>query len=362
MLALRAALAIADTDAGSLLLAHQRLSDVLDAVLQYSVEAYVAETQAALSARATRDALTGLLNRAAFDEALDHECASAERADPPALLLLDLDGFKGVNDTLGHLAGDDVLATVAAILTRAVRRCDVVARLGGDEFAVMMPRTAARQAMNLAERLVRTMQRSRALDLPGAPTRVGVSIGVACLTTPGACGAGRGGGCGHVRGQARWQGSRVPVPPDSGGRVTRAASDTGFRFDPVLVAQARAGSQIARRRLRRRTRTAAYPLALSLTGRPVAAARAVRLALDDALGADGGDYTGTVVAAVHTRALALTAGSPEDEGRRSRAALQLCDRGGLSQAAAARLLGLTRQQLAASPCPWTCRPRRRSSS
>lgn len=184
VLALRPALATADAAAGALLLAHQRLSDVLDAVLQHAVEAWVAETQAVLSMRATRDTLTGLLNRAAFDEALHHECASAERGDPPALLLLDLDGFKGVNDALGHLAGDDVLATVGAILTRAVRRSDVVARLGGDEFAVLMPRTNAKRGLDLAERLVAATRRSRALELPGAPTRVGVSVGVACLTEP----------------------------------------------------------------------------------------------------------------------------------------------------------------------------------
>lgn len=129
---------------------------------------------------------------------------------------------------------------------------------------------------------------------------------------------------------------------------TGRRSEASTPIDPALVARARNGSRIARRRLRRHTRAAVYPFALSLTGRPVPAARAVRLALDDALATPGQDYTSAVVSAIHTRAFALTPDSADDEGRRSRAALALCDRGGLSQAAAARLLGLTRKQLADS--------------
>jgi GGDEF domain-containing protein len=103
-------------DLGLLLLAQTRLTEVLDTVLRATVAAYVDETQRVLRTRATRDPLTGLLNRAAFEEALHREVAASDRDTPPALLLIDLDGFKQVNDTLGHLAGDDVLVRVSRLL------------------------------------------------------------------------------------------------------------------------------------------------------------------------------------------------------------------------------------------------------
>ena len=93
------------------------------------------ERRAALTfAEARRDALTGLPNRRAFDEHLD---ALIETADV-ALVLLDIDNFKQVNDTLGHAAGDEVLSTLARVLLRSVRANEQVFRLGGDEFAVVI--------------------------------------------------------------------------------------------------------------------------------------------------------------------------------------------------------------------------------
>ncbi len=126
-----------------------------------------------LDAEARRDALTGIANRRAFDEAL---AASTEAPEPFALLLLDLDGFKAVNDRLGHAAGDELLRQVADRLGGIVRSGDTLARLGGDEFAIVMPGANARAAEAVAGRAVATV------GLPyvvfGSPAIVGISVGV----------------------------------------------------------------------------------------------------------------------------------------------------------------------------------------
>ena len=89
--------------------------------------------------RALSDELTQLPNRAAWQDALNQAIARARRARAPlAVMYLDLNGFKAVNDRLGHAAGDEVLKAFAAQLRHAMRRSDFVARLGGDEFAVMV--------------------------------------------------------------------------------------------------------------------------------------------------------------------------------------------------------------------------------
>ncbi len=172
-------------DAAGLLLAAQRLSDLLDQVVLLAVDAYVQESQRVLAARAIRDPLTGLLNRAAFDDALERAVAETARNGAPSLLLIDLDGFKGINDTLGHLAGDDVLVHVAKVLTGAVRDGDVVARLGGDEFGVLLPRTSADSARRRGERLVAAAASATGLRPSGAPSPVGFSVGAGWLADPG---------------------------------------------------------------------------------------------------------------------------------------------------------------------------------
>ena len=168
-------------DPAALLVAGQRLADLLDRVMELAVDAFVQESQRVLAARAIRDQLTGLLNRAAFDDALERAVADGDRHGPPALLLIDLDDFKGVNDSLGHLAGDDVLVRVAELLSGHVRRSDVVARLGGDEFGIVLPRTSARDARHRAERLVAAAEQEPGLRPAGAPAGVGFSVGVGWL-------------------------------------------------------------------------------------------------------------------------------------------------------------------------------------
>lgn len=95
--------------------------------------------------------LTGLLNRRSFTERVDEEISRSERTNRPvSVIYIDLDGFKQVNDTLGHTAGDEVLRRVAVQLRRSVRRSDSVARLGGDEFVVLLPEAGPDQAERAA--------------------------------------------------------------------------------------------------------------------------------------------------------------------------------------------------------------------
>jgi diguanylate cyclase (GGDEF)-like protein len=104
------------------------------------------------SRESRRDSLTGLPNRRAFEERLPIELARAARSGPVSLCLLDLDGFKGVNDRLGHPAGDEVLRQVGRILEES-RMADDCFRIGGDEFAILMPGTDEDEAAVAATRI-----------------------------------------------------------------------------------------------------------------------------------------------------------------------------------------------------------------
>ncbi|SDF21222.1 diguanylate cyclase (GGDEF) domain-containing protein [Blastococcus aurantiacus] len=131
--------------------------------------------QRASAWQARHDALTGLPNRAYLHELLDTDLSAPGAS--PAVLFLDLDGFKEVNDSLGHDTGDDLLREVAARLTAAVREGDTVGRLGGDEFVVLSRTCSPDDAEALAERLRATV--ARPFELAGRAVRVGASIGIA---------------------------------------------------------------------------------------------------------------------------------------------------------------------------------------
>jgi len=103
---------------------------------------------------ATRDPLTGLANRRLFEETLGREIArQGRKATPLALALIDLDGFKNVNDTRGHAAGDEALRSVAQAIVDRVRASDLAARIGGDEFAVVLPDCSPADALKVGEDL-----------------------------------------------------------------------------------------------------------------------------------------------------------------------------------------------------------------
>ncbi|WP_104523582.1 putative bifunctional diguanylate cyclase/phosphodiesterase [Blastococcus atacamensis] len=130
------------------------------------------------------DELTGLANRRALLEQAQRVVTSAGEERPAALLLLDLDGFKEINDSLGHSAGDDLLRQVGPRLRGSLRSGDVLARLGGDEFAVLMPAAESDEARALAERL--REQLLAPFTVADVRLHVGVSIGVATTPAPAA--------------------------------------------------------------------------------------------------------------------------------------------------------------------------------
>ncbi len=135
-----------------------------------------------LAWQASHDWLTGLANRRAFEAVLQSELDNLAR-EPLGLILLDLDQFKSVNDTGGHLAGDRLLRHVAQILRQNCRPDDLVARLGGDEFGLILPNCAAHDAINIAERLRESLEQADFVSDDHC-FAVTASIGVACVTDP----------------------------------------------------------------------------------------------------------------------------------------------------------------------------------
>lgn len=126
---------------------------------------------------AEHDALTGLPNRRHFDRLLaEHLSRGCGAGRSGAMLLLDLDNFKEVNDTLGHGAGDDLLVSLSSVLREVVGEAGLVARLGGDEFAVLLPDADHQRARSLAEDVVAAVRRHTGA-LPGVHRRVTVSVG-----------------------------------------------------------------------------------------------------------------------------------------------------------------------------------------
>ena len=133
-----------------------------------------------LSHLAHHDPLTGLYNRRRFEVELNRQVLASERLGiPGALLMLDLDNFKYINDTLGHAAGDELVERVAQALLGRLRRTDVLARLGGDEFAVILPGVELAGARELAESLLEIIQRDCVVLGGGRAMQVSGSIGIA---------------------------------------------------------------------------------------------------------------------------------------------------------------------------------------
>ncbi len=127
---------------------------------------------------ATRDGLTGLSNRRTFEGVLAREAARmAEGADLPLLLLLDIDHFKGINDTHGHAAGDAVLREVSRAVAGQLRPMDLVARIGGDEFAVIVPSCPTPFAQTVAERIREAVGTVDVELATGLRLQVTVSVG-----------------------------------------------------------------------------------------------------------------------------------------------------------------------------------------
>ncbi len=134
--------------------------------------------EAQLVHQAFHDSLTGLANRALFRDRVEHSLMRCARGDQLAILLLDLDNFKAVNDSVGHMEGDVLLTVVAERLRKATRGCDTVARIGGDEFAVLLDGVQSEDdAMAVLQRISDSMRIP--VPLQGREFTVGASVGIA---------------------------------------------------------------------------------------------------------------------------------------------------------------------------------------
>lgn len=132
-----------------------------------------------ISHLAEHDTLTGLLNRRRFERELHRWTRVAERYErQAALLFVDIDKLKPINDNLGHSAGDEYLTAVAELLRRALRATDVLARWGGDEFVILLPESSAAAAAEVAGKLVRTFREAKVM-VNGRELTVSGSIGIA---------------------------------------------------------------------------------------------------------------------------------------------------------------------------------------
>jgi len=163
MACLVAALAFRDVEQGAMLalmsLGTLAVTGVMLALLRQRADTLILT----LDSAARTDALTGVLNRRAFDERLAHELARGDRTRRPlSLLVFDVDEFKDINDQLGHQAGDRVLQNLAAALQDS-RQIDAVGRLGGDEFALLLPETDASGAMQAAARVLAALENATSL-------------------------------------------------------------------------------------------------------------------------------------------------------------------------------------------------------
>ena len=129
---------------------------------------------------ADRDPLTGFFNHRFLHERLGEEVVRTQRARHPlSVLMLDLDDFKLVNDTFGHLFGDRVLTWTAELIRSTLRASDIPARYGGDEFAIILPETDAEEARSAAERILEAFREHAFVGEQRGPVPIGLSIGVA---------------------------------------------------------------------------------------------------------------------------------------------------------------------------------------
>jgi diguanylate cyclase (GGDEF)-like protein/PAS domain S-box-containing protein len=203
-----------------------RLRSLADLVALAVTNAHATERLVAL---ATTDPLTGLANHRAFQERLAAEVSRARRAgEPLALVMIDLDHFKRVNDTHGHQAGDEVLREVARRLMACARREDLCARVGGEELAWLLPATGADAAMAAAERL-----RAAIAGTPIPPAgRQTASLGVAGLGPGGAAALVRDADAALYRAKAAGRDACVAAGPPTAARSARAGGSPATRRAP----------------------------------------------------------------------------------------------------------------------------------
>lgn len=159
---------------------HVEILDIVVKTLGLALKNYISIKR--LEDDAALDALTGCYNRREFDRLVGHHIAGAQRNGRAlSIIMLDVDHFKQVNDTHGHLAGDAVLKAISRTVSGAIRKGDYLARYGGEEFVVVLPDTEIRRATELAERL-RALIENLEIPLPNGETiQKTASFGVAAL-------------------------------------------------------------------------------------------------------------------------------------------------------------------------------------
>jgi len=150
--------------------------DLVNAFNEMSRQVHLRQTE--LEYRALHDSLTSLPNRTLLLDRIEHDINISKRESQKlCLLILDLDDFKDVNDTLGHLAGDKLLVEVGARIKYALRDVDTVARIGGDEFSILLPHTEEAQAIVTCEKIIDSF--TKTIDIEGIAVSISASIGIA---------------------------------------------------------------------------------------------------------------------------------------------------------------------------------------
>ena len=161
-----------------------RIGNIIGSVMVFHDTSKESRLFRQLSYQASHDSLTGLINRNEFENRLVSSC-DALKSDPGqshALLYMDLDQFKVVNDTFGHTAGDELLRQLADTVQQQIRASDIFARLGGDEFGILLERCSEQKAMDVAEAIRNSVEGYR-FEWQDAFTNIRVSIGVVMVTS-----------------------------------------------------------------------------------------------------------------------------------------------------------------------------------